>query len=408
VTTDIRDQVQRLCERIRERAAEPANRAREALWVRPFTGYIHLTGAPNSDKPPFVADLQPPFFGKLFGFDLRDYYTNPDVFLLNWLKGRLWHYENVPDDVPLQKRVPIRLGVAFESSLFGASPEYQSDTDPWISRDAIIRDQDDLARLSFPDFYRSGLMREAHLFYNRCRDLLPDDFEIMFSEWRRGPLGLSMHLNGMAEFLTNLVIEPEFAHALMRFVTDARKHWAWERARFLGLDRPHLAHLHNDEVMVPLISGEMYREWVWPYEQEIYDLYGGVAYWHSCGDITPMLPQIRQISFIGILHISAVTNLEVAAAMFPDVPLDVCVRPLEDILAASPEQMRRAVAEKVAICRRHGVRAYNIRAGALHPVGDLQENIRQIQTWVRICREIEEEVARGGDLEVKSESGAAS
>jgi hypothetical protein len=41
--------------------------------------------------------------------------------------------------------------------LFGSKPIFKSHTDPWVG-EPIIRTEEDLENLNYPDFYESGLM----------------------------------------------------------------------------------------------------------------------------------------------------------------------------------------------------------------------------------------------------------
>ena len=45
---------------------------------------------------------------------------------------------------------------------------------------------------------------------------------------------MAFHIRGMENLLEDMIDDPEFTHRLMRFITDSRKKWVAERAKFLG------------------------------------------------------------------------------------------------------------------------------------------------------------------------------
>jgi len=88
-----------------------------------------------------------------------------------------------------------------------------------------------------------------------------------------GPLGVGCALRGMQNLLLDILLKPEFVHKLMRFITDARKKWVKERAKFLG-QKVGRADLDDDEVNSPSLSPQQYEEFILPHEQELCQFHG--------------------------------------------------------------------------------------------------------------------------------------
>ncbi len=153
-----------------------------------------------------------------------------------------------------------------------------------------------------PDFYRSGLMPLAHQYYEVIGELIDNDFNVVFPEWGRRSFGVATHIRGYENFLSDMISNPKFAHRILRLITDTRKEWITERAKFLGKCKGK-GNIYNDEVNCPSLSPELYEEFALPYELELSDFHGGILYFHSCGDTTKLLPLIAKINTIEMFHV---------------------------------------------------------------------------------------------------------
>ena len=93
----------------------------------------------------------------------------------------------------------------------------------------------------------------VHMMYDRISELAEGEYTVVFPEWGRGPFGVAQHIRGLQDLLSDMVLHPDYVRRLMRFITDARKTWTEERARFLGrkVDK---GNLYNDEVNCPTLS----------------------------------------------------------------------------------------------------------------------------------------------------------
>jgi len=91
---------------------------------------------------------------------------------------------------------------------------------------------------------------------------------------------------------------------------------------------------------IPLISPAAYKEYIFPYEVETSNYHGGIDYWHSCGKIDPILPIIKQIPRLRMIHISYANDFEKSVKTIgSDNIIEFVLNPIEDILKASPESM---------------------------------------------------------------------
>jgi len=367
------------------------NQRRKTLWV-PEQVYsrdmFRRIPQPNrlTGQIPVAASPMATLWGAYFGFSVRDYYTDAKSFLKNYLKSMIALFE-WGDDTTLDKTIPFWPGVAFDSSIFGMDSVYHDTQDPWVGREVPIKEKEDLAKMSIPDFYNSGIMPLVHKIYQEANDLLaPYGCRLDFPHIIRGPYGIAFHLRGFAELALDLMDDPEWVHQLMRYITDSHIEWYKERARFLGEPMPKVL-LYNDEVDCNVIGPKIYEDYVLPYEIELSEFHGGTAYWHSCGNITPILGMVRKIPNLALLNISGWTDYHKAAKICPDIPLEICVVAPNDIYFANAEQMAERAKDIAQTCNDANVEAFYIRASGLGKYFDkTEDNLSKIREWARIVK----------------------
>lgn len=107
----------------------------------------------------------------------------------------------------------------------------------------------------------------------------------------------SWYLRGLQEFMTDLLIDKDFAHALMRKVLDVRKRNVALYLAEVGeyIDVIQLADdLAGQDNL--LISPKTYREMIKPYQLElcryVKSLTKARIYYHSCGAISPLIDEL--------------------------------------------------------------------------------------------------------------------
>jgi len=386
----------RLLEEVRKLVDSHRNRQLEKIWqssedaVRDsWRGTPRPLGSAGFKGVPITVEPEKTMWAKILRFRVKDFYTIPEVYLEYSLKIAKYKFQEFKDDAPVSKSIDIWLGSAFEPSLFGVETVYLEDKSPWIGKNPIIKKEEDLDSLEYPDFYESGSMPLAHIFYERIRELVGEDFNVTFPCWMKGPFGTAVHLRGMKELLIDTVVRPDFVHRLMRFITESRKRWIQERAKYLGVEVGK-GDLDNDEVNCPTLSPKTYQEFVLPYEKELCEFHRGISYWHSCGDTTRLLPLIKEIPELRMLHIGPWTDLSKVVEVFGStVPFEICLHPVRDVLLATEVSMKDKLTEIIKTC---GNMAYTVRADGLDAIGALDPAISQVKLWIDVAREVVEKI----------------
>ncbi len=335
-------------------------------------------------KLPFVIEIDMSFWKEALGTgSLIEYYSDPLTQMEIQLRQKIRHYELFKDNYVYTDEIYIWFGVVTELSIFGSELVFQEHKEGWIKGPTILS-YDQLDDLPPPDFRKSGLMPRIHEFYETMTEVADGRMKVMFPELARGPFCLAVHLRGISDLLCDTLAEPESVHKLMRYITDSYKTWTAERDAFLG-EKTTRCRLFNDEIDCPSISPTTYDEIIFPYEKELAEHYGGVQYFHSCGNITPFLPSISKLPNLKVCHIGPWTSYEEGDKVCGDkTALEICLHPMNDVLLADEEAMRAKLEDIAEKCPH---RNYSVRADTFMPQDNISKQMEKIQLWNKIAQD---------------------
>jgi uroporphyrinogen-III decarboxylase len=357
----------------------------------------YLAGQPKNEvlAAPLYVGIARPWFARYLGYDLTDYFHDPQLCVKAQLLAKIFKHEEISDDSTITATIGVDYATALEASLFGVETVYRPGQEPSFGT-PVLKSKSDLDRLELPDFYRSGLMPQVHQMYEEMREIVDGQLEVTFPSWPRGPWSVACMLRGFTEIYIDLLDDPGFIHRLMQFLVDAKIHYEKERAKFLGIEPKNVderwklvyadyrdvcpSDLYNDEVDGALFSADVYSEFIFPYEKQIADFYGGIRYYHSCGNLDNLIPQIAKLPGLKIMHIGAWTDLDKAIQHLPTgTTVQVVVHVQDDVMDTEPEHIRARINEIVHSCRDvpFMVCADTISSGSIDKVKD----------WIRITRE---------------------
>jgi uroporphyrinogen-III decarboxylase len=205
-----------------------------------------------------------------------------------------------------------------------------------------------------------------------------------FISWNRGGLDLAIQLRGYNNFLIDTIERPDFIHALMGRVTDERCRWYDAYAEWSGQPLGP-TWLGDDWINVPYISPSIFADFVLPRYLEIEAHHGGIGGIHSCGNQTPVQKYLLQVKSLNTFEVSPWTDLlGTLDNLPPDKHLAIALHP-NDVLVASPDQMRRKLEFIRDNCQG---RSYAVASAGLTPIRDqYQDYLTRIQTWLDLARE---------------------
>lgn len=386
---NMKDETKKLIDKMAETVQGERNRYNAQFWQeQPPYGRMYYRGVPKRSKDgprPFVVEPDISLWAKILDFSVYDFFHDPEVYLNRQIQMNLHKSELFKDNTYFTGEITPYPGVVFELSLFGVECVFHKDTNPWINPEPILQDYEDLEKLEKPDFYTSGLMPRVHEFYERFQEMAGDTLMVVFPDWLFSPFGIAVHLRGLTNLLVDLLVHPEWVHKLLSFITESHKEWIQERAKFLNQEIGK-AKLFNDEVDCPVISPENYRDLILPHELELEKFHSGILYFHSCGNLSKLLPEIRKIKSLEMLHLGPWTDLTGARDLFgEDTVFDICLEPINDVLKATDTDIHKRIGGIQEIFS--GDYGYSIRADALQKMGEHhKEDYQKIIDWCNTAR----------------------
>jgi hypothetical protein len=362
------------------------------LWERSTDSKrTNMFSVPNpiagSGLAPYVFFPDANFYARLFGYSLEQVFTDVKTFISFELEQRIWNYENLKHDSHVGKTIAINQLGWFAPSLFGVETIYADDAIPWIGK-PVIHGIGDLHKMVQPDFYQSGLMPLVHQMYAEAQTVLPNDFEVVFTSWISGPFSVIYHLRGACNLAMDIIENPGFVHDMMGFITECMKQWWTDRGNFIGESQMAPIILGNDEVGVPFISPAHYEEFILPYEIDLSKFFGGIDYWHSCSDITLLLPFLSRIPNLRVMDVGPWTALEPAVNLFgrrEGSSLMKRLHPVSEVLYASEKEMRERLLQIKAVC--YDI-PYLLFFDGLNVLDSLEQCESKIRLLDKLCHEI--------------------
>lgn len=399
-----RIRLERLIDRFIELQRSAENERRRALWLAESCARDQWHGTPLPDRfrgqgvIPFTVDLQYPIWQRLWPFyDLQEVFTSPSVFLDFQLTRKIAQFQWLPDDTYLDNHIFIYLGAPFEPSLFGMDVQYFSDANPAVVHTPVILSREDLTERPPPDFYQDGLMPVAHRMWGEIGDILGGRINLQFVEWLRSPFGIATDVRGFDSLLVDMMIDSDFFHSLMDYIVQSQVAWYDEWSRFLRR-QPEGISIFNDELDGSLLSANHYLENIHPHEVQLNEAFGLVTYYHSCGNLTPMMHHIDRLPNIRMLDLGPYTEKAAALrALQKEYLFELRVQPEHDLLQASSTEMRAVLEQQVSVCKQFNVGAVTFRASGMQPV--FTESLRvigKIREWIDIMRDIANKEAESG------------
>ena len=332
----------------------------------------------KEDRTPIIVTLAMAFYAKNLALNLVSHYKRPEDYVEDSLRIILFQHKEVKDD-RMKGPIVVTFGEAFEASLFGVRPKFTPDRDPILGK-PVIRNEEDLDSLDYPDFYESGLMPKVHRIYETAEKIVRGRIPVVFERWDRSPWGLAVHLRGLPELLKDTIRNPDLVHKLLRFLTESRKRWEREKERFLG-EKTERSRISDDEVDGKTISAKTYENFAYPYENELASFYPkGIFYFHSCGDITPFLDLILKIRGLRRIHVSPATDLKTAVDKIGrKMVLHKRMDPVNDLVLCNSQGMKTRIEE-----------ALRVGKGTLMEIDQgpiVDAPLEKVKTWLRVARD---------------------
>ena len=229
-----------------------------------------------------------------------------------------------------------------EAEAFGARFDYPEESVP-ICTHYPVSTIEDVRDLENPDVTASPRTRDriagAALFRERIGD------EIPVIGWIEGPLAEACDLVGVSDMLMRLITDPGFTRMLLEKVVPTAKAFAQAQIE-AGCDI-----IGMGDAICSQISPQMYAEYVKDLHHEIVTFIhdqGTLVKLHICGDITHLLPHLRDVD-PDIVDLDWMVDMEQAYEVLgPNIVRSGNLDPAAVVEQRSPEEVFRRTEELVA------------------------------------------------------------
>jgi len=134
----------------------------------------------------------------------------------------------------------------------------------------------------------------------------------------------------------------------------------------------------------------MYEELVFPYEDELGEFHGGLTWWHSCGNKTPFIKQIKKISgSVGYMDLNLGNDDVLTAVRELDGKIPFHVRPTaSDITESNESIIKNQVDGILCMCRGENVM---FRLDFFQPDNPTEQDMERMNRYISIARRSSED-----------------
>lgn len=294
------DSLKDLAKKAKEIVNHPRNQNLKEMWQRHDKLQI-------VEQIPFCMDMRDSMWGRFLGYDLNELTPEKIPELIRFqLEQKVFYHDRICDDTIIHPHLHTSSYAVPTVSLtmFGAKRTNIPRTEGW-SVEPIINTEADLKKLEnlrIPHDPSSARSRA-----DRYSDLIDGELPISptgISGFNRGPMDTAVQLRGWQSLMFDMIDRPAFVHDLMEAITRCRLDYETRRAEMLNIDlKKSGGGLWEDDVNCDVLSPELYEEFIFPYEKRMADQYQTVTY-HSCGNLTPVLPLIDSLPNLHKLYFS--------------------------------------------------------------------------------------------------------
>ncbi len=233
------------------------------------------------------------------------------------------------------------------SADLGGEMVYPIDKPPHLAR-PLVAGRSDLERLGHPDpTGRNGRMADR---VRGTREMVQAaGEECLVLGWVDMPFAEACSVCGVSEFMLMMYDDAALAHAVLEFLTGIVIDFAEAQ---LAAGAPMIG---AGDAAASLISPELYREFVLPYEQRVCDAVhadGGLLKLHICGNTTALLPDMVRTG-ADLFNVDHLVDFTRAVQVYGAA--QKCFKgnlnPVADLLQASPQQCRERVLQRLSAAR---------------------------------------------------------
>ena len=345
----------------------------------------------GKDRVRIVSGTENLLLPETFGFDMRDYYQNPELALEIELRRRIFWLDNCEDDSNFSWVFPSVASIYYDMTLFGVEIAYTRDGVPNMADHPFSRDMD-LSLLGEFDFRTTGEMPWVIHQYETLQKISEEQYggkiKFTFPEFSRGPLDIYVQVRGYENFVMDYYEDPDALKEAIDFIVERRFAYQDARREYLG-DQYEAGGVSicDDWLNFPFITEELFEDIAAPAYLKIQEREGNVTFFHTCGNVEPVASRMLEMfPALYPLEISGWNDYEKVAAPMPtDRSLRFCSTiPL--ILQGSEAEQRAKLEAMARVAKTRKIELYPASFVRLNPT--LEESMFKFNQFIRLAREI--------------------
>jgi len=241
--------------------------------------------------------------------------------------------------------------------------------------ETLVRSAADIDRLPAADPESLGRMPLMLNALSLLRQRLGDDVFIVAC-FDQSPFSLACSLADINEMMMLLVTDPPFVQALLARCIEHASAYA------VALGRAGADMLSTGDSPAGMIGPDLYEEFALPAERRVFNAIradcGVPSSLHICGDSAHILPAMARAG-ADVLEIDHLVNLDDACGLVPDsITLWGNIDPVRVLFNGTPESVKAACANAIAVIRRNKRRRFVLSSGCTLPPDTPPENIHAL------------------------------
>ncbi len=259
-----------------------------------------------------------------------------------------------------------------ETSAFGARVTFPDEAVP-VCKDTLVKSIEDIKALKNPDIYKAERTLDRIKAAQEIKKSVDDEVPII--GWIEGPLAESCDLAGINEILLYLMMDPDFVKQLIDKVMVTAKDFAKAQIE-AGCDI-----IGIGDAICSQISVDNYADFVKEKHTELVDYIhslGAYVKLHICGNITHLLPDIKDVN-PDILDIDWLVDMDEAY----DILGDKIIRCGNiDPVAVIEQKSREEIKEHtISLCEKEKNRRFILSGGCEITVNTPKENLSVLREF---------------------------
>jgi uroporphyrinogen-III decarboxylase len=268
-------------------------------------------------------------------------------------------------------------------ALFGCALQYELDRWPLVI-ERPDQSLEDLAALDIDELMHTPMVQDL----DRQMDILQSENGKIhgYLHWA-GVLNNAFNIRGQ-DIFTDMALDPETTHRFLRLITDVMIRMATRYQQRQTQSGFPIDHFSVSNCTVNLISPPYYREFIFPYDNQIAKSFPRFGV-HTCNwNVNPYLDSIHALPKVGYMDMGIVSDMRRAKELFPQA---------RRAMMYSPVTLHDATREQIA---RDMQKVYEDLAPCDIVMADIQSTTpdSRVNELLQICAALED--SKNGTLEI--------